>query len=190
MRFVLEKPIYTKCYVPWMRVSMGSVDMQRESLSAPEIERQLTERQVQVLQFLLRKASPLRVYTVYADQDELARELGMTRQALSVHLKKLKDFGLIRTGREFVDVTERALKVLRMSSSEAIVLVKVQPKFRSVIYDKIRELPVEKAYRVSGDYDLVIITREVNVNEVLRALSLMEGVEDTKTFISLEALRE
>lgn len=155
-----------------------------------EIERQLTERQLQVLQYLLKKAVPLKVYTVYADQDELARELGMTRQALSVHLKKLKDFGLIRTGREFVDVTEKALRVLRMSSNEAIILVKVQPRYRSIIYEKIKELPVEKAYRVSGDYDLVLITREVNVNDVLRVLSMMEGVEDTKTFISLEILRE
>jgi DNA-binding Lrp family transcriptional regulator len=155
-----------------------------------EIERQLTERQLQVLQYLLKKAVPLKVYTVYADQDELARELGMTRQALSVHLKKLKDFGLIRTGREFVDVTEKALRVLRMSSNEAIILVKVQPRYRSIVYEKIKELPVEKAYRVSGDYDLVLITREVNVNDVLRVLSMMEGVEDTKTFISLEILRE
>jgi DNA-binding Lrp family transcriptional regulator len=155
-----------------------------------EIERQLTERQLQVLQYLLKKAVPLKVYTVYADQDELARELGMTRQALSVHLKKLKDFGLIRTGREFVDVTEKALRVLRMSSNEAIILVKVQPRYRSIVYEKIKELPVEKAYRVSGDYDLVLITREVNVNDVLRVLSMMEGIEDTKTFISLEILRE
>ena len=155
-----------------------------------EIERQLTERQLQVLQYLLKKAVPLKVYTVYADQDELARELGMTRQALSVHLKKLKDFGLIRTGREFVDVTEKALRVLRMSSNEAIILVKVQPRYRSIVYEKVKELPVEKAYRVSGDYDLVLITREVNVNDVLRVLSMMEGVEDTKTFISLEILRE
>jgi transcriptional regulator, AsnC family len=90
------------------------------------IGRELTERQLQILQFLLKKAQPLRVYTVYADQDQIARELGMTRQALSVHLKKLKDFGLIRTGREFVDVTEKALRVLRMSGAEAIVMAKVR----------------------------------------------------------------
>lgn len=164
--------------------------MQSGEVAPAEIERQLTERQLQVLQYLLRKAVPLKVYTVYADQDELARELGMTRQALSVHLKKLKDFGLIRTGREFVDITEKALRVLRMSSNEAIILVKVQPRYRSIIYEKIKDLPIEKAYRVSGDYDLVIITREVNVNDILRVLSMMEGIDDTKTFISLEILRE
>ncbi len=169
---------------------MSSITTSSGESTPAEIERQLTERQLQVLQYLLKKAVPLKVYTVYADQDELARELGMTRQALSVHLKKLKDFGLIRTGREFVDVTDKALKVLRMSSNEAIILVKVQPRYRSIIYEKIKELPIEKAYRVSGDYDLILITREVNVNDILRVLSMMEGVEDTKTFISLETLRE
>jgi DNA-binding Lrp family transcriptional regulator len=169
---------------------MASVTSSSGEVTPAEIERQLTERQLQVLQYLLKKAMPLKVYTVYADQDELARELGMTRQALSVHLKKLKDFGLIRTGREFVDVTDKALRVLRMSSNEAVILVKVQPRYRSIIYEKIKELPVEKAYRVSGDYDLILITREVNVNDILRVLSMMEGVEDTKTFISLEILRE
>ncbi|PLC62241.1 AsnC family transcriptional regulator [Vulcanisaeta sp. EB80] len=169
---------------------MASVTSPSEEVTPAEIERQLTERQLQVLQYLLKKAMPLKVYTVYADQDELARELGMTRQALSVHLKKLKDFGLIRTGREFVDVTDKALRVLRMSSNEAVILVKVQPRYRTIIYEKIKELPVEKAYRVSGDYDLILITREVNVNDILRVLSMMEGVEDTKTFISLEILRE
>ncbi|GAB6943871.1 Lrp/AsnC ligand binding domain-containing protein [Vulcanisaeta sp. JCM 14467] len=169
---------------------MSSITTSSGETTPAEIERQLTERQLQVLQYLLKKAVPLKVYTVYADQDELARELGMTRQALSVHLKKLKDFGLIRTGREFVDVTDKALKVLRMSSNEAIILVKVQPRYRTIIYEKVKELPIEKAYRVSGDYDLILITREVNVNDILRVLSMMEGIEDTKTFISLETLRE
>ncbi|MGC8606993.1 MAG: Lrp/AsnC ligand binding domain-containing protein [Vulcanisaeta sp.] len=169
---------------------MASITTSSGEATPAEIERQLTERQLQVLQYLLKKAVPLKVYTVYADQDELARELGMTRQALSVHLKKLKDFGLIRTGREFVDVTDKALRVLRMSSNEAIILVKVQPRYRTIIYEKIKELPIEKAYRVSGDYDVILITREVNVNDILRVLSMMEGIEDTKTFISLETLRE
>ncbi|MGC9179557.1 MAG: Lrp/AsnC ligand binding domain-containing protein [Vulcanisaeta sp.] len=169
---------------------MASITTSSGEATPAEIERQLTERQLQVLQYLLKKAVPLKVYTVYADQDELARELGMTRQALSVHLKKLKDFGLIRTGREFVDVTDKALRVLRMSSNEAIILVKVQPRYRTIIYEKIKELPIEKAYRVSGDYDIILITREVNVNDILRVLSMMEGIEDTKTFISLETLRE
>jgi DNA-binding Lrp family transcriptional regulator len=159
-------------------------------LTPAEIERELTERQIQILQYLLKRAQPLKVYTVYADQDEIARDLGMTRQALSVHLKKLKDLGLIRTGREFVDITEKTLKVLKLSTAEAVVMVKATPKYRPQVYEKVKELPVEKAYRVSGEYDLILITREAHVNDLLRVLSTMEGVEDTKTFISLEVIKE
>ncbi|MGC8597268.1 MAG: Lrp/AsnC family transcriptional regulator [Thermocladium sp.] len=159
-------------------------------LTPAEIERELTERQIQILQYLLKRAQPLKVYTVYADQDEIARDLGMTRQALSVHLKKLKDLGLIRTGREFVDITEKTLKVLKLSTAEAVVMIKAMPKYRPQVYEKVKELPVEKAYRVSGEYDLILITREAHVNDLLRVLSTMEGVEDTKTFISLEVIKE
>ncbi len=161
-------------------------------LTPAEIERELTERQIQILQYLLKRAQPLKVYTVYADQDEIARDLGMTRQALSVHLKKLKDLGLIRTGREFVDITEKTLKVLKLSTAEAVVMIKATPpKYRPQVYEKVKELPVEKAYRVSGgEYDLILITREAHVNDLLRVLSTMEGVEDTKTFISLEVIKE
>ncbi|WP_291999316.1 Lrp/AsnC ligand binding domain-containing protein [Caldivirga sp.] len=165
------------------------MSMESQVESEP-IGRELTERQLQILQFLLKKAQPLRVYTVYADQDQIARELGMTRQALSVHLKKLKDFGLIRTGREFVDVTEKALRVLRMSGAEAIVMAKVAPKYRQQVYEKLKEMPIEKAYRVSGDYDLIIIAREIHINDLLRIMSQMEGIEDTRTFISLEVIKE
>ena len=155
-----------------------------------EIERKLTDKQIQILQYLLKKAQPLKVYTVHINQDELAKELGMTRQALTVHLKKLRDFNLIRTGREFIDITEKALKLLRMSTSEAIVLVKVHPKYRTMIYEKIKEFPIEKAYRVAGEYDLIIITREAMLNDLLKVLANLEGVEDTKTFVTIEVLKE
>ncbi len=51
---------------------MVSVTSSSGEVTPAEIERQLTERQLQVLQYLLKKAMPLKVYTVYADQDELA----------------------------------------------------------------------------------------------------------------------
>jgi transcriptional regulator, AsnC family len=69
-------------------------------------------------------------------------------------------------------------------------MIKATPKYRPQVYEKVKELPVEKAYRVSGEYDLILITREAHVNDLLRVLSTMEGVEDTKTFISLEVIKE
>lgn len=153
-------------------------------------ERQLTDRQMQILKFLLSKAQPMRVHTVYADQDKLARELGMTRQALSVHLKALKELGLIRTGREFVDVTEKAVRLLGGSTNEVIVMAKVEPKERAKVYKEVLSLPIERAVRVTGDYDMVIIARETVLQRILDALSGMEGIKETKTYVVIQTLKE
>lgn len=153
-------------------------------------ELRLTDRQVQILQHLLQRAQPMRVYTVYGDQDEIARELGMTRQALAIHLKRLKELGLVRTGREFVDVTEKAVKFLKGQSNDVIVLVKVEPRYRDKVYDFAKKLPIEKALRLAGEYDLAITTQETVLDKVLDALNNMEGVRETKTFISIGALKE
>ncbi|CCC81538.1 Lrp/AsnC family transcriptional regulator [Thermoproteus tenax] len=153
-------------------------------------ELRLTDRQVQILQHLLQRAQPMRVYTVYGDQDEIARELGMTRQALAIHLKRLKELGLVRTGREFVDVTEKAVKFLKGQSNDVIVLVKVEPKYRDKVYDFSKKLPIEKALRLAGEYDLAVITQETVLDKVLDALNNMEGVKETKTFISIGAIKE
>ncbi|KUO83770.1 MAG: MarR family transcriptional regulator [Thermoproteus sp.] len=153
-------------------------------------ELRLTDRQVQILQHLLQHAQPMRVYTVYGDQDEIARELGMTRQALAIHLKRLKELGLVRTGREFVDVTEKAVKFLKGQSNDVIVLVKVEPKYRDKIYDFSKKLPIEKALRLAGEYDLAVITQETVLDKVLDSLNNQEGVKETKTFISIGTIKE
>lgn len=153
-------------------------------------EVKLTDRQYQLLNHLLQRAQPMRVYTVYGDQDEIARELGMTRQALAIHLKRLKELGLVRTGREFVDITEKAVKLLKGQSSDVIILVRIEPKYRDKVYDAAKKLPIEKALRLAGDYDLAIITQETVLDKVLDAINNMEGVKETKTFISIGAVKE
>ncbi|MFN3803952.1 MAG: Lrp/AsnC ligand binding domain-containing protein [Pyrobaculum sp.] len=153
-------------------------------------ESKLTDRQYQLLNHLLQRAQPMRVYTVYGDQDEIARELGMTRQALAIHLKRLKELGLVRTGREFVDITEKAVRLLKGQSNEVIILVKVEPKYREKAYEATRKLPVEKALRLAGDYDLAVITQETVLDKVLDSINNMEGVRETKTFISIGAIKE
>jgi DNA-binding Lrp family transcriptional regulator len=81
-------------------------------------------------------------YTLHLKQDELASKLGISRLALNVHLRKLRDLNYIRTGRGFIDVTEKGLTALGMSSTPAFVLIKVSPLKRSYAYDKIIELRV------------------------------------------------
>jgi len=75
----------------------------------------LTKRTRQLLRLLYEKGKSTNAYTLHLKQDELARQLNISRQALNVHLRKLRDLSYIRTGRGFIDVTDEGLSALGMS---------------------------------------------------------------------------
>ena len=100
----------------------------------------LTRRSLQLLRMLYEKGNSTSTYTLQMKQNELAGKLEISRQALNVHLRKLRDLNYIRTGRGFIDVTEKGLVVLGVSSTPAFILIKVSPLKRSYAYDKIKEL--------------------------------------------------
>jgi DNA-binding Lrp family transcriptional regulator len=122
-------------------------------------------------------------------QDELAKQLGISRQALNVHLRKLRDFNYIRTGRGFIDVTEQGLTALGISSTPAFILIKVSPLKRSHAYEKIKELMVQRAYRIAGDVDVLAMVEGEKLDEVLKRLSSIDGIQDTKSYVAIEAIR-
>jgi len=122
-------------------------------------------------------------------QDELARQLNISRQALNVHLRKLRDLNYIRTGRGFIDVTEEGLNVLGISATPAFIFIKVSPLKRSHVYDKIRELAVQKAFRIAGDVDALVMTEREKLDEILKRLSSIDGIQDTKSYIAIETIR-
>ena len=155
-----------------------------------EVSKEFTDRQRYILEYLLRKAQPIRVYTVYMDQEQLARELGMTRQALAIHLRKLKEMGLIRTGRAFIDVTEKAIEYLYGRNNYVLILLKIEPKYRDRVYLEVRSLPAERVLRLAGDYDLAIITTEAVVQQVLDRLNNIEGIRETHTFVAIGVLKD
>jgi len=135
------------------------------------------------------KGKSLSTYTLHLKQDELARKLGISRQALNVHLRKLRDSDCIRTGRGFIDVTEKGLTALGLSSTPAFILVKVSPLKRSYAYDKIKELTVQRAYRIAGDADALVLVEREKLDEALKRLSTIDGIQDTKSYIAIETLR-
>lgn len=149
----------------------------------------LTRRSIQLLRMLYEKGKSTSIYTLRAKQSDLAKELGISRQALNLHLKKLRDLNYIRTGRGFIDVTEKGLNVLGVSSTPAFILIKVYPPRRSEVYEKIRETVVQKAFRVAGDVDAVLIVERDKLNEVLRKLSAIEGIKDTKSYVAIEPIK-
>jgi len=122
-------------------------------------------------------------------QGDLAKELGISRQALNIHLKKLRNLNYIRTGRGFIDVTEKGLNALGFSSAPAFIFIKVSPTKRSEVYGKIKEIKVQKAFRVAGDMDAILVVERDKLNEVLRGLSEIDGILDTKSYVTIEPIK-
>jgi DNA-binding Lrp family transcriptional regulator len=138
---------------------------------------------------LYEKGSSTNAYTLRLKQDELARQLDISRQALNVHLRKLRDVNYIRTGRGFIDVTDEGLSALGVSATPAFIFIKVSPLKRSCVYDKIKELSVQRAFRIAGDVDALVITERAKLDEVLKRLSSIDGIQDTKSYIAIETIR-
>ena len=149
----------------------------------------LTRCSRQLLRLLCDKGKSTNTYTLRLKQDELARHLDISRQALNVHLRKLRDLNYIRTGRGFIDVTEEGLSALGISVTPAFIFIKVSPLKRSHVYDKIKELAVQKAFRIAGDVDALVMTEREKLDEILKRLSSIDGIQDTKSYIAIETIR-
>jgi DNA-binding Lrp family transcriptional regulator len=52
-----------------------------------------------------------------------------------------------------------------------------------------KSLPAIEILRVTGDADFVVVVEQGALNEVLQVLSTIEGVVETKSFVSIETLK-
>lgn len=147
---------------------------------------ELSEKQIALLRKLYENSRPLKVRTVAKKQVELANELGITRQALNNHLRRLREEGYIRTGRGFIDLTDKALTILGKKEGTAFVLIDCQPKFRDLIYEKIKKMNVRRVSRVTGDVDIIVEVNREELSDFLKEVSKLEGVEETKAHVVLE----
>ncbi len=129
------------------------------------------------------------MFRVQVKQSDLAKGLSITRQALNIHLKKLREGGYISTGRGFIDILEAGLSFLGRASQPQFVFTKVSPGKRESAYREISRLPTRSMYRVAGDMDLVIIVDRDRLDDVLRAVSSIDGVKETKSYVTIEALK-
>ncbi|MCD6432278.1 Lrp/AsnC family transcriptional regulator [Candidatus Bathyarchaeota archaeon] len=150
---------------------------------------ELTRRSTQLLRMLYENGKSTTTYSIRMKQGELAKKLGISRQALNVHLRKLRNLGYVRTGRGFLDVTEKGLKALGISSAPAFIFLKVSPLKRSEAYEKIRKLKIQKGFRVAGDVDAVFNVEEEKLDEALTELSSIDGVKDTKSYVAIEVIK-
>jgi DNA-binding Lrp family transcriptional regulator len=149
----------------------------------------LTRRSVQLLKMLYDEGKPTSTYSLHMKQDELAKELGVSRQALNVHLRKLRNMSYIRTGRGFIDVTERGLSGLGVSASPAFILMKISPVKRINVYERIKALPVQRAFRIAGDFDALLIVEREKLDKILKKLYSIDGIQDTRSYVTIEAVK-
>ncbi len=149
----------------------------------------LTRRSAQLLRMLYSKGKPTRIYSLRVKQDDLAKELGVSRQALNVHLRKLRELNYVRTGRGFIDVTEKGLNLIGIASSSAFVFIKIYPVKRIQVYEKIKELAVQSAFRIAGDVDALLIVERQKLDEILKELYSIEGIRDTRSYVTIEAIK-
>lgn len=149
----------------------------------------LTDRQIEILRMLFEISEQKSVFTTRKKQIDLANRLSLTRQALNIHLRKLRDAGLIRTGRGFIDLTEDALKVLGLETAEAFVFLKINPPKREFVYEKIRALPALDIYRVTGEIDLVAIVPQAQLDRFLEEVSGIDGVISTSSHVVISSIK-
>jgi len=142
-------------------------------------------KSLRILELLLRNGDRKTVYTVSVGQGDLARELQITRQALSLHFKKLRGSGLVQVGRGFINVTEEGSKAIGYRGDPVIVNVRIVPQKRSEAIQRINQLPAIEIYRVTGDADIVLILEQSKLDPVLEALSGIDGVVETRSLVSI-----
>jgi len=138
---------------------------------------------------LFEKSISISTYTLRIKQNELAAQLGISRQALNVHLRKLRDQGYIRTGRGFIDVTEKGLNFLGISANPAFVFLKISPLKRKEAYERIFQFPILRIFRVAGDMDAILVIERERLDEALKMLANIDGVLDTRTYIAIQTLK-
>ncbi len=144
-----------------------------------------TSKSLQILNLLLQNGHRKTVYNVSIGQVELAKELQITRQALSLHFKKLRESGLIQVGRGFINVTKEGLEAVGYRTAPVILNVRILPQKRSEAIQRIDELPVTEIFRVTGDADVVLIVEQDRLDRILEALSHIDGVVETKSLVSI-----
>jgi len=138
---------------------------------------------------LYEQGRPVTTYTLDVKQSELAKQLNISRQALNVHLRKLRNEGCIRTGRGFIDVTEKGLNMLGISANPAFIFVKVSPLKRVGVYQTIVTLPIQRVFRVVGDMDALLVVEREKLDEALKNLASVDGIQDTRSYVTIQTLK-
>ena len=150
----------------------------------------LTKKTVKVLRLLREGGDPTTVLTANITQQDLARKLHVTRQALSVHISRLAEAGFIQVGRGFINVTENGLKASGYHHSPVILIVRVAPQNHRDAYERIKRIHASEIFRVAGDADFALLLEHSDLDKVLQDLYAIPGIMETRSLIATETVRQ
>jgi DNA-binding Lrp family transcriptional regulator len=57
------------------------------------------------------------------------------------------------------------------------------------VNEKIKELSVSRAYRIAGELDVLIMVERENLDEILKKLYTIDGIQDTRSYITIETVK-
>jgi len=160
-------------------------------MASPEkaTQNSITRKSLQILRLMWENGDRKVVYTFSLGQRDLANRLHVTRQALSIHFKRLRELGLIQVGRGFINVTEEGLKTVGYRSNPVIVHIRVSPQKRLEVFGKIRALPAIEMFRVTGDVDAVLVVEHDKLDQILGKLASTDGILETRSLVSIDRLQ-
>jgi len=150
----------------------------------------LTKKTMKILRFLCANGGPTTVLNANITQPDLARKLHVTRQALSVHISRLAEAGLIQVGRGFMNVTENGMMASGYHHSPVILIVRVAPQNHRDAYDRIKRIHASEIFRVAGDADFALLLEHRDLDKVLQDLYAIPGILETKSLIATETVRQ
>ncbi|MEM3927238.1 MAG: HTH-type transcriptional regulator LysM [Desulfurococcaceae archaeon] len=112
----------------------------------------------------------------------LARELGISEGAVRKRIAKLIRIGVIK---------KMTIEYELDNEIKAIILVKTQPPIPVPEVSKnIRKIPgVDIVYEVTGEYDIVVITRSPNIDNVNRLIDEIRSISGVASTYTMMVLR-
>jgi DNA-binding Lrp family transcriptional regulator len=57
------------------------------------------------------------------------------------------------------------------------------------VYNQIKTIAVTRAFRIAGDVDALIIVERENLDEILKKLYAIDGIQDTRSYVTIEVIK-
>ena len=150
----------------------------------------LTKREYEILKKLYDESEKIDVYTVKKSQEKISEELGITRQALNNHLRELKGLEFIRTGRKFIDLTDRAVKYLEKDDGKSYIFIKIKPNLRKEAFEKLKKIESAEIFRVTGEIDAIVSINKSQLDRTLNEIDSIRGIEQTSAHIVIQSFEQ